>query len=56
MLQQGDEIRAVQKLLGHNDVKTTMGYTHVLTRGRLAVRSPLDEMGRPCHLPAFFGA
>jgi site-specific recombinase XerD len=42
LLQQGDEIRTVQKLLGHNDVKTTMTtimYTHVLTRGRLAVRS-----------------
>jgi hypothetical protein len=40
LLQQGDEIRTVQKQLGHNDVKTTMGYTHGLTRGRLAVRSP----------------
>jgi integron integrase len=43
LLQQGDEIRTVQELLGHKDVKTTMMYTHVLNRGRLAVRSPLDE-------------
>ena len=53
LLQQGDEIRTVQKLLGHNDVKTTMMYTPVLTRGRLAVRSPLDERGCPGHVPAF---
>jgi integron integrase len=42
LLQQGYDIRAVQELLGHKDVKTTMIYTHVLQRGRLAVRSPLD--------------
>jgi integrase len=53
LLQQGDEIRTVQKLLGHNDVKTTMMYTPVLTRGRLAVRSPLDERGRPWYVPSF---
>jgi site-specific recombinase XerD len=53
LLQQGDEIRTVQKLLGHNDVKTTMGYTHVLTRGRLAVRSPLDSAGYPGHVTGF---
>jgi site-specific recombinase XerD len=43
LLQQGDDIGTVQELLGHKDVKTTMMYTHVLNRGRLAVRSPLDE-------------
>jgi integron integrase len=42
LLQQGYDIRTVQELLGHKDVKTTMVYTHVLNRGGLAVRSPQD--------------
>ena len=42
LLQQGYDIRTVKELLGHKDVRTTMIYTHVLNRGRLAVRSPLD--------------
>ena len=41
LLQQGYDIRTVQELLGHKEVKTTMVYTHVLNRGGLAVRSPL---------------
>jgi len=42
LLEDGHDIRTVQELLGHKDVKTTMIYTHVLKRGPLAARSPLD--------------
>lgn len=42
LLESGSDIRTVQELLGHKDVKTTMLYTHVLNRGGLGVRSPLD--------------
>jgi integrase len=37
-------IRTVQGLLGHKDVETTMGYTHVLNRGGRGVHSPLDRL------------
>ncbi|MFN8382836.1 MAG: integron integrase [Anaerolineales bacterium] len=43
LLQNNYDIRTVQELLGHKDVKTTMIYTHVLQRGGLAVKSPLDN-------------
>lgn len=42
LMQAGYDIRTVQELLGHTDVRTTMIYTHVLNKGGLGVRSPAD--------------
>lgn len=43
LLEAGTDIRTIQSLLGHKDVRTTMIYTHVMDRGALSITSPLDR-------------
>jgi len=44
LLEDGYDIRTVQELMGHKDVKTTMIYTHVMKKGAMGVRSPVDRL------------
>jgi site-specific recombinase XerD len=47
LVENGYDIRTVQELLGHADVKTTMIYTHVAVKNKQEVRSPLEGVSNP---------
>jgi site-specific recombinase XerD len=44
LLEQGTDLRYIQQILGHNDIKTTTRYTHVANRNILAIKNPLDTI------------
>jgi site-specific recombinase XerD len=45
MVEAGTDIRTIQELLGHSHVQTTMIYTHVATRNKAGIISPLERLG-----------
>ena len=44
MLEGGADLRYIQELLGHKDIKTTLIYTHVTTRDKMRIENPLDRL------------
>jgi len=44
LLEMGTDIRTVQELMGHSDLKTTMIYTHVMKKPGIDIKSPLDKI------------